>query len=147
MSNAPEEERKIIIDEDWKSQVEREKRQWKQQDEAPTEGAAAAEPTEQGTWPEEVTVQEVEGHLPEASFELLITTLATQTLACLGQIEDPLEHKPIVRLELAQHHIDMLDMLETKTRGNLTADESRALQGLLDQLRMIYLAVRRQLGK
>jgi hypothetical protein len=138
MSDSADNERKIIVDEDWKSQVEREKSQATQPD------ARSAEPEAKAV---EVTVEEIPGPLPEASFELLVSTLATQALACLGQIQDPLEHKPIIRLELAQHHIDMLDMLETKTRGNLTSDETRILQGMLDQLRLIYLNVRHQLGK
>jgi hypothetical protein len=138
MSDSADKERKIIVDEDWKSQVEREKSQENQQE------APSAEPEAR---PDEVTVETISGPLPEASFELLVTTLATQALACLGKILDPLEHKPIIRLELAQHHIDMLDMLETKTRGNLTADETRSLQSMLDQLRMVYLNVRHEVGK
>lgn len=123
-------ERKIIIDEDWKSQVEQERAQLKSGD-RDTDAAGAEPPTEAAG----------DHQLPLASFDLLITTLATQALACMGQIPDPIEHKAIVRLDLARHHVDMLSILRDKTQGNLTEAEAAALDGVLHQLRMIYMAV------
>ena len=77
--------------------------------------------------------------LPPASFDLLVGILATNALVALGQI--PLEKgKPAKFLpEEAKHCVDLLAVLEEKTRGNLTATESRALTQALHELRMAYL--------
>ncbi len=71
-----------------------------------------------------------------------MTTLATQAMVALGQLPDPFENKPVVNLELAQHHIDMLAMLEAKTKGNLDPDEAEMLAAVLHQLRMVYVMMR-----
>jgi hypothetical protein len=132
-SDQPQEKPKIIIDEDWKTQVERER-------------AAAQAPSSPAAKPEPHERHPVNA-LPPASFELLITTLATQALVCLGQIPDPESDQQVVNFDLAQHQIDMLAVLEDKTRGNLTPDESRALESILHQLRMIYVSIQGQLAK
>jgi hypothetical protein len=119
-------EKKIIIDEDWKAQVEAEKEEIKKR-----EAAAADEPQE--------SADDVE--MPPASLSLLISTLATQALASLGQFPDPVENKPVVRLNLARHFIDTLAVLQEKTRGNLTTEEEQMLGGALHQLRTAYIAV------
>jgi hypothetical protein len=119
-------DKKIIIDEDWKAQVEAEKEAIKQQ-----ESAAADQPQQ--------SADDLE--MPPASFPLLVTTLATQSLTAMGQIPDPVEGKAIVRLEVARHFIDTLSMLEEKTKGNLTAEEEQMLGGALHQLRMAFVAV------
>lgn len=108
---------KIVVDDDWKSQVEREKEQLKEQ--------VAAEQTHEDA--------------PEASFPMLVTTMATQALANLGQFPDPIENKPVIRKPLAKHFIDTLDMLEEKTKGNLSSEESELLSGTLHQLRMVFV--------
>ena len=73
-----------------------------------------------------------------------MTTLATQALVALGQIPDPLEKRPILNLELAKHHIDMIAMLEEKTKGNLAPDEAEMLDSVLQQLRMAFVAMKNQ---
>ena len=119
-------EKKIIIDEDWKAQVEAEKEATKQQ-----ESAAADQPQQPAD----------EMEMPPASLPLLITTLATQALASMGQIPDPVDGKAIVRLDVARHFIDTLAVLEEKTKGNLTAEEEQMLEGALHQLRMAFVSV------
>jgi hypothetical protein len=148
MSGSAEDKPKIIVDEDWKSQVEQERAQQK---ESTGEPSADEKGEDQATGDEladdGVTVRRSDEPLPPASFELLLSTLVTQTLACLGQIPDPLEHKPIVQLDLAQHHIDMLAVLEDKTRGNLTPDESHALEEMLHQLRMLFITIKQHVSQ
>ena len=81
--------------------------------------------------------------LPPASFAVLVSSLATQTLAMLGQI--PLQDgKPILRLDHAKHHIDTLAMLEEKTKGNLEASEMVMLNNVLHDLRMTYVQASKQ---
>ena len=57
----------------------------------------------------------------------------------LGQFPDP-EGKQVVQLEVAHHIIDMLGVLEEKTKGNLSQHEYVALNHLLHDLRMAYMA-------
>lgn len=56
------------------------------------------------------------------------------------------EEKPKIDLELARHNIDLLELMEEKTRGNRTADESKLLEQLLFETRMRYVEVERRLG-
>ncbi len=137
MTDTPEKKPKIIIDEDWKSQVEQERAQARDAQETELDEPAEGSETFEGP----------EGPLPPASFDLLVSTLTSQVLVCLGQIPDPMDQRQIVRLDLAQHHIDMLAMLQTKTAGNLTDEEANMLESVLHQLRMLFVTVRQQVGK
>ncbi|MDB4473340.1 DUF1844 domain-containing protein [bacterium] len=117
------EEPKIIVDDDWKSQVEREKEELKDSD---------SEPESEG---------EAEEHaLPPASFMVLMSTLATQAMAAMGLIPDPMTGQPSVNLPMAKHFIDLLGMLQEKTQGNLTEEEANHLRDGLHQLRMIFVS-------
>jgi len=123
-----EEEKKIIVDEDWKQEAKREK-----------EILAAKEKAEKEEEQQE-DVQE-RGPLPQGNFAALISTLATQALFALGllQIKGQEEREP--DLELAKYNIDMLTVLEEKTKGNLTDDEQRVLSTTLAELRMGYVKI------
>lgn len=76
---------------------------------------------------------------PEAKFTILVSSLATQVLVSLGQIENPLSKKKEVDLKGAKFSIDLLQMLADKTRGNLSDVEKRYLEGVLYRLRMGYV--------
>ncbi len=65
--------------------------------------------------------------MPEASFAMLVTTLAMQTGSALGQIPDPVSGQPQINKPVAKHFIDTLSMLETKTKGNLDDTEQEML--------------------
>lgn len=144
MSASNEDKPKIIVDEDWKSQVERER---EQQRTAQGGQPGASESDEETTTEDGLTVRKSTGRIPPASFEMLVSAIATQTLASLGQLPDPVENKPIVHLDLAQHHIDMLAMLAEKTKGNLTPSESNALEEMLHQLRMLFVTVKQHVSR
>jgi hypothetical protein len=77
--------------------------------------------------------------LPPPSFSFLVATLGGQASMSLGQLPNPLSGKSEVNLELAKHFIDTLAILEEKTEGNLTPDETAMLEGALHQLRLGYL--------
>jgi hypothetical protein len=122
---SPDSDPKIIVDDDWKSQVEQEKEQLKQQSQAePTAAEGEAESQE----------------LPPATFLVLMSTLATQAMAAMGLIPDPMTGTPNVNLPMAKHFIDLLAMLQEKTKGNLTDEEENHLRDGLHQLRMIYVS-------
>jgi hypothetical protein len=81
-----------------------------------------------------------EDKLPPPSFSLLVATLGSQAMVSLGQVPNPLDGKTEVRLDLAKHAIEMLAILEQKSKGNLDADEAKMLEAVLHQLRMAFVA-------
>lgn len=76
--------------------------------------------------------------LPEASFELLVVSLGMQARMELGPGGDA-EEGPAPGLDLARHTIDLLAVLQKKTKGNLTLEESRLLENTLTELRFRYV--------
>jgi hypothetical protein len=121
-------EKKIIIDEDWKAQVRAEKERTESGDRADERSHEAGEPKQRAT-------------LPSANIGFLFSTLATQALLSLGLAPNPLSGKTDVDVEQAKHFIDMLAVLEEKTKGNLTDEEKRTLDSLLFDLRMAFVEV------
>lgn len=133
---------KIIIDEDWKSQVQAEKEAAEKARTAPQPEDDASEATDETPQAKSEPASETDPPLPPASFPMLVQTLAMQAMASLGIFPDPIENKPVVRLNHAKHAIDSLGILEDKTKGNLTADETRLLSETLHQLRMAYVGAK-----
>ncbi len=133
----PRPEPNIVVDEDWKSRVQAEK-----------EAAAKKRDAEQPDAPPATDdVRDADarsGPLPPASFELLVGMLWTQAVAAMGKMPDPVEGHAVVRPDVAKHYIDMLNMLEQKTKGNLTSNEAEMLSGLVHELRMMFLTIRRE---
>lgn len=77
--------------------------------------------------------------LPEINFSMFIFSLNSSALVQLGLLEDPATGQKSKNLPLAKQTIDILGMLEEKTRGNLTKDEEGLLKHLLYDLRMLYV--------
>jgi hypothetical protein len=77
--------------------------------------------------------------LPPPSFSLLVATFASQATVAFGQVPNPIDGKTEVRLDLAKHAIDMLAIVEQKTKGNLTDGEAAMLESVLHQLRLMYV--------
>lgn len=73
---------------------------------------------------------------PPATLEFLVHTLFTQALMALGRIPNPITGKAHRNLPTARHFIDTLAMLEEKTRGNRSQDETRLLEEVLHQGRL-----------
>lgn len=80
----------------------------------------------------------------KALFLHLLTMLSMSAMQDLGKLKHQLTGKIEVHLELAQATIDMLDMLEAKTRGNRDADEDRAIKDALAMLKLNYVETREQ---
>jgi Domain of unknown function (DUF1844) len=77
--------------------------------------------------------------LPAVDFHTFVLSLGSSALLHLGELEHP-EGGPAEKdLPLAKHTIDILSMLEEKTRGNLTSAEERLMQSLLYDLRLRYV--------
>jgi hypothetical protein len=124
-------EKKIIIDEDWKSQVEAERAEAAKAKPAATETAAAMGKDESET---------ADPPMPPASFELLLTTLATEALVALGHVPHPVTGKTQVQRNQAKFLIDTVDLLRQKTAGNLTTSEQQVIDSLLHQMRLVFVA-------
>jgi hypothetical protein len=75
----------------------------------------------------------------ESYFFQLVLMLETAALQQLGKIKNPLTKKNELNLEQAKYSIDLLGMLEEKTRGNLTEGEEKYFQDVLAQLRLLYV--------
>jgi hypothetical protein len=75
--------------------------------------------------------------VPPASIELLVLSLAMQAQMELGLGEPQEGHVP--NLDIARHTIDLLAILQQKTKGNLTLDEQRLLENTLTELRYRYV--------
>ncbi|MCX5701213.1 MAG: DUF1844 domain-containing protein [Candidatus Omnitrophica bacterium] len=77
---------------------------------------------------------------PKPDFKFFITTLSLQATIFLGQIPNPVTQKSEEDLTQAKFIIDTLDLLNEKTKGNLTKEESDLLENLLYELRTVYLS-------
>jgi hypothetical protein len=75
-----------------------------------------------------------------ASFLSLVMSLASNAAANLGMMPHPMTGETGVDLQTAKHWIDVLGMLEQKTRGNLDRQEAVTLENLLADLRMQYVS-------
>lgn len=77
--------------------------------------------------------------LPEVSFPTFIFSLSSSALLHFGEIPDPTTGQKNKNLSMAKHTIDILGMLEEKTKGNLSDDEAQLLKNILYDLRMRYI--------
>jgi hypothetical protein len=88
--------------------------------------------------------------IPPANFSFLVESILMQTqmqlgLFRFGQAEDDKENEP--NLPLARHSIDMLAMLQEKTRGNLSIEEQRLIENGLTELRFRFVQISDELKK
>jgi len=80
------------------------------------------------------------GTYPQIDFPSYILSYYTQGLVLLGEVPNPYTNKKEEDSEAARHTIDILAMLETKTKGNLSRDEEELLSNVLYELRMKFMA-------
>ena len=78
-------------------------------------------------------------HLPAVDFHTFVLSLGSSALLHLGELEHPDVGAPQKDLPLAKHTIDILVMLEEKTKGNLTPAEEKLIGSLLYDLRLRYV--------
>jgi hypothetical protein len=78
--------------------------------------------------------------MPELSFIAFVLSLASTAAIHLGDLADPATgQKSDVNLEGASQMIEILSLLEQKTRGNLTAEERQVLEQVLYELRLRFV--------
>ena len=103
------------IDENWKNQVDKEKK------EAELNQDAYHQPT----------------------FSIFLSSLGMQTMIAMGKLENPLTKKNEVNLEQARFLIDTLGVIQEKTKNNLNAEEEKLLEEYLYSLRMMYVELKK----
>ena len=127
------------VDESWKEQAEREKQVAGQRPAAAAPRSAGA-PQTQASAPASAEGGAGAGEgAAEARFDLFISGLAMEGFVAMGELPHPATRKRAINLVQAKYLIDLLGVLEEKTKGNLSADEERLLRDALYQLRMRYL--------
>jgi Domain of unknown function (DUF1844) len=80
----------------------------------------------------------------DQGFETLISYLSTTAMFQLGLLPGPSGERIPTDLENARRTIDMLEVLQHKTRGNLTGEEAKLLEEVLYELRMGFVEVERR---
>src|SRR5688500_934830 len=160
----------LHIDTDWKKQAQEEKRRLAEEEQkraaererggggasAPGAGAAmgmgagpvAGSPASAGAAPARGRAGSPgtsarERAIPDASLGTLVNSLMTQVLLYLGELA-PRGVEPQVNLDMAKFNIDLLGVLEEKTKGNLTPDEQKLLDTALYETRMRYVQIASQ---
>jgi hypothetical protein len=131
---------KLIIDSDWKNQAQAEKEKLAAKEAAKPKAAAAGPGAGLGAGPAGAMGEEME-EFPEANFQTLLGTMVTQALMYMGAFPDPQTGRAVVSLEYARLHIDLIGVLQEKTKGNLTADEASAIAEVLGELKMRYVEI------
>jgi hypothetical protein len=122
---------KLHIDSDWKAQAQAEKdrlakMEQEREKERPKGGRTPGAPV----GPDE---------LPPADFRTLVGVLASQAVMSLGGYADPQSGRVIVDLQGARLTIDLLGVLEEKTKGNLATEEADELRQVLAELRSRFV--------
>ena len=122
--NQPDSAPKILVDTDWKAEAQAEKeRLTKKADEAQSKGDPQS------------------GEMPPASFQMLVGTIASQAVMSLGAVRDPKSGGVVVDLDAARFAIDLLGVIEEKSKGNLTDEETKELSQALAELRHRFVQV------
>lgn len=124
MADEKKEEKKIIVDEDWKAEARKEK-----------EILAAEEEQEK----EDEQGEQQRGPLPKGNFAALVSMLTTQAFFAMGAFKVEGQEDRAPDLELARYNIDMLETLQEKTKGNLSDEEANVLERTLHEVRMGYV--------
>ncbi len=102
-----------------------------------------------GEAPPEPRAQEATAARPPASvdFAMLVQSIALSALHYLGLMTEPEGGQTAERdIPLARHNIEILELLEEKTRGNLSPDEAKLIASLLYEVRMHFVEATKSPG-
>lgn len=128
----------IQIDDDWKRQAQEEKRKLAEQEARKRDEAAAAArpaPSSAAAAPRDV---------PAASFNTLVQSILTQALYYMGEIAAE-GQEPVMSLDLSKQQIDLLAILQDKTKGNLTPEEQTLINTMLYEARTRWVSLASQM--
>ncbi|NMC68793.1 MAG: DUF1844 domain-containing protein [Myxococcales bacterium] len=115
---------------------------------ADARAAAAADPASTSPDPAEDEGRErdptCDEPIPEVDFVTFVVSLSTNALVSMGLLPRPDTGEKKRDLPSARQTIDILALLQQKTKGNLTGEEERILDTVLYDLRMTYVQVVRK---
>jgi hypothetical protein len=77
--------------------------------------------------------------MPEVTFSTFVMSLNTSVLFHLGELPDPETGQKVINLDLARHAIDTLVVLDQKTKGNLTDEESELMRNIIYDVKMRFV--------
>lgn len=78
----------------------------------------------------------------EASFSMLVMSIASSAAVALGLTPDPQTHETKSDRHMARFNIDLLVMLKDKTKGQLSPDEERLMTAILSDLQMKFVQLK-----
>lgn len=117
----------------------------KREESQPSATRTAVRPTARGEAQRSVIGADESGFSEEPSgFETLVSYLSTTTMFQLGLIAGPGGERIPPDMANARRTIDLLQVLQEKTTGNLTANESRLLDDVLYELRMTFVELQKR---
>lgn len=124
----------IASDDDWKAQAKAEKEKLAQE---------TATATESPTVPAEDAAPAVDNEFGQvqANFESLVSSIVTQAMIAMGGAPDPQTGRRVARLDAARLQIDLLEVLQEKTKGNLNEEEIQTIQTVLYELKNQYIRI------
>jgi hypothetical protein len=111
----------------------------KEEKEGPPVDEKKAAETDEASEEATAETQEPPLQFPEINFATFVASLNASTLLHLGAIEDPSSGTKNKNLPLAKQTIDILNMLQEKTSGNLSEEEENMLKNILYDLRIMYV--------
>lgn len=126
----------ILIDDDWKSQAQAEKQKMA---EAEAEAAKAKSDAPDGA--------PGASGLPPADFSALVGMLVTQAIMYLGGVADKESGGVVFEPELGRFYIDLLAVVEEKTKGNISDEEAKDVSAALNELRMRFVELSRMMAQ
>ena len=144
MADQHNEAPKIVIDSDWKAQAQKEREKLadkERQSKEAAEKARQAQPAIPGMAPSPGSDPGQPQGMPPADFQALVGTMVTQALMYMGAFPDPETGRAVVSLEHARFHIDLLGVLNEKTKNNLTPEEAGDLSQALQELRLRFVEI------
>ena len=92
----------------------------------------------------EAELQQHDVPLPPPTLISLASGLAAQAMVSMGVFPNPATGKNVMLLNQATHLIDTVELLYQKTEGNRTEEETKTLENILHELRMIFLAAEKE---
>jgi Domain of unknown function (DUF1844) len=104
------------------------------------EAPSHEEPSALGTGATKPEAAQAQGDVPlDITLSTFLMSLSTQALMCLGEIRNPVTGETEVELAAVRELIDIISMLQEKTRGNVEAAEARLFEKILYDLRMRFI--------
>jgi hypothetical protein len=153
--NMAEEKPGLHIDTDWKKQAQEEKKKLAEEEAKRRSASAGGAVAPVGVVPGAATAapagapaagrqgrggRREERELPPASIMMVVQSLVTQVLLYLGEVMAR-GMQPTLDLDMAKHNLDLLGILEEKTKGNLTPEENQYMEAALYEARMRFISV------